>query len=203
MNILLAEDHSIVRYAVINILQNILPQASIDESGDFDDTLKQISKKKYDLLILDINIPNGNNLEMISLLRLRQPDIKILIFTGADEKVFAIRYLREGADGYLMKDAPHQEIQEAVQCVLNNERYVSVPIRKQLLKNLGKEENILSSLSDREIEVMQLLIQGLTTGEIAKNMNLHISTVSTYKTRIFQKLEVSNVIDLAEKRKLL
>lgn len=207
MKILLVEDHSIVRYGVVRILTGMLPHIFIDEVENFDAALKQIGKAMYDLIILDINVPHGGNIEMIRLIRLKQPGIKILIFSGADEKIYALRYLREGADGYLMKDSSNQQIIDAVQSIMNDEKYVSANIRQQLLHNLNKKEqaaaNPLMGLSNREIEVMELLIQGHTIGKIAKTMNLHVSTVSTYKTRIFKKFDVNNIIDLAEKRKSL
>lgn len=207
MKILLVEDHSIVRYGVIRILQGMSHDISIDESADFDEALRHIGKKKYDLIILDINIPHGNDLEMIRLIRVRQPDIKILIFSGADERMYALRYLREGADGYLMKDSPNKEIIDAVRTVMNNEKYCSAYIRQQLLQKLSTGEQVhnnpMMALSDREIQVMQYLIQGQSISAIARLMNLHISTVSTYKTRLFQKFEVTNVIELAEKRRML
>ena len=206
MKILLVEDHSIVRYGLVRILTGMSHDVAIDETGDFDEALKEISKKKYDLVILDINIPHGSNMEMMHLLRVRQPGIKILIFSGADERLYALRYLSEGADGYLMKDSPSHEIINAVRCVMNDEKYVSVGVRQQLLQNLQNKrqghEHPLSILTDREVEVMDSLIQGQSIGDIARSMSLHVSTVSTYKTRIFRKLEVTNVIELAEKRKL-
>lgn len=207
MKILIIEDHSIVRYGIVRILMTIAQDMVIDECDDFDEGLKRIGKQRYDLVILDINIPNGNNLQMIRLMRQKQSAIKILIFSGYDESVYALRYLKEGADGYLMKDSPNQEIIDAVRCVLNNEKYFSSNIRRKLLENLqsGKHaaNDPLADLSDRELEVMQGLIQGQAVGEIARVMNLHVSTVSTYKARIFKKFEVNNILELAEKRKIL
>jgi two-component system invasion response regulator UvrY len=206
MKILLIEDHLIVRYGIGRILTNMSHDVRIDECDDFNEALKRIDKELYDLVILDINIPNGNNLQMIRLMRLKQADVKILIFSGFDERMYALHYLREGADGYLMKNSPNHEIIDAVRCILNNQKYVSGNIRQQLLHSLHHTEQVndnpLKALSDREIDVMQRLIQGLSIGEIARVMNLHVSTVSTYKMRIFKKFEVTNVIDLAEKRKL-
>jgi two-component system, NarL family, invasion response regulator UvrY len=205
MKILLAEDHSIVRYGTSLILKNISPDVTVDETDNFEETLKLIDKKVYDLLILDILIPKGSNIDMIPLVRMRQSSIRILVFSGLDERLYAVRYLQAGADGYLMKDSPKHEIIDAVRCVLNNGKYVSPDVRQQLLQNLHHKEearqNPMLTLSDREIEVMQLLIQGRAIGEIAQLMSLQISTVSTYKTRVFKKLEVNNVIELAEKRK--
>jgi DNA-binding NarL/FixJ family response regulator len=206
MKILLIEDHSIVRYGVARMLTNMAPDVSIDEFADFNEALKRMGKEQYALAILDINIPNGNNLQMIQLMRLRQTDIKILVFSGLDEKMYALRYIREGADGYLMKNSPNQEMTDAVRCILNNEKYISPNIRRQLLQNahhgLHAADNPLSTLSDREMEVMQYLLQGHSIGAIARSMNLHISTVSTYKMKVFQKLEVTNVVDLGEKKRM-
>jgi two-component system, NarL family, invasion response regulator UvrY len=207
MRILLIEDHSIVRYGLVLILNRMAQNLSIDECDDFDEALKRVDKEQYDLAILDINIPHGNNAQMIWLMRLKQAGMKILVFSGSDEKMYALHYLREGADGYLMKDSPNQDIVDAIRCVLNNEKYISANIRRQLLQNLhlGEQTNndLLMSLSEREMEVMQFLIQGQSIGDIARTMNLHVSTVSTYKTRVFKKFDVTNVIDLAEKRKML
>ncbi|AXY73484.1 DNA-binding response regulator [Paraflavitalea soli] len=206
MKILLIEDHLIVRYGVGRILTSMAANVTIDECDDFYEALKWAERSQYDLVILDINIPNGSNLQMIRLLRMKQADIRILIFSGFDERMYALHYLREGADGYLMKNSPNHEIVDAVRCVLNNQKYVSAGIRQQLLSNLqhhdAVKDNPVQTLSDREADVMQLLIQGQSIGDIAREMNLHVSTVSTYKTRIFKKFEVTNVIDLAAKRKL-
>lgn len=206
MKILLVEDHLIVRYGVGRILSGMAQHVAIDECDDFYEALKWMEKKQYDLIILDINIPNGNNLQMIRLLRMKQADIRILIFSGFDERMYALHYLREGADGYLMKNSPNHEIMDAVRCVLNNQKYVSASIRQQLLQSIQQQDqtadNPLQALSDREVDVMQCLIQGQSIGDIAREMNLHVSTVSTYKTRIFKKFEVNNVIELAEKRRL-
>jgi two-component system, NarL family, invasion response regulator UvrY len=205
MRILLTEDHSIVRYGTALILKNMASDVTVDESDNFEETLKLIDKKSYDLVILDILIPKGNNLDMIPLLRMKQSDIRILIFSGLDERLYALRYLQAGADGYLMKDSPNHEIVDAIRCVLNNGKYVSPNVRQQMLQSLQQKEEVrqnpMLTLSDREIEVMQLLIQGRAIGEIAQLMNLQVSTISTYKTRVFKKLEVNNVIELAEKRK--
>lgn len=205
MRILLTEDHSIVRYGTSLILKNIASDVTVDESDNFEETLKLIDKKSYDLVILDILIPKGNNLDMIPLMRMKQSDIRILVFSGLDERLYALRYLQAGADGYLMKDSPNHEIIDAIRCVLNNGKYVSPSVRQQMLQSLQHKDddrqNPMLTLSDREVEVMQLLIQGRAIGEIAQLMNLQVSTISTYKTRVFKKLEVNNVIELAEKRK--
>ncbi len=205
-NLLIADDHAIVRYGTSQLLKDLSPYSNIYEAANFVQVISLLEERPFDLLILDVNIPGGNNLQMIHAIRLRQPGIKILIFSGYNEQMFAIRYLQAGANGYLMKDSPQSELKTAVQAVLNNEIYASAEIKQQLLSNLSEKKsaasNPLLTLSDREAEVMQQLVKGSSTAAIAKALNLQISTVSTYKARIFEKLGVDNIVDLVEKVRL-
>ncbi|HEY0272004.1 MAG TPA: response regulator transcription factor [Chitinophaga sp.] len=200
-NILIADDHTIVRLGITIIIRDMLPKVYISDVDNFDLALKEMAKRHYDLIILDINIPGGDNLQMIDVLRLRQPKIKILIFSAYDEELYALRYLQAGADGYLVKHSSEHEIKTALQQILNNEKYLSSNIRQQLANGNVKTRpagNPLLALSNRETEVMQLLIKGSSVADISKTLHLQLSTVSTYKTRIFAKLEVSNIIELAD-----
>lgn len=206
-SILIADDHTVVRYGTARILKDHFPDVSIDEAENFPRLITQLDNRKFDLLILDINIPGGNNLQMIDVIRLRQPGIRILVFSGYDEQVYALRCLQAGADGYLMKDSPEQEIRTAVSTILlKNEKYSSTAVKQDLLNNLiGKRpvsDNPLRTLTDRETEVLHQLIRGLSTAKIAAQLNLQVSTVSTYKTRVFDKMGVTNVVELAEKARI-
>lgn len=205
-NILIADDHTIVRYGAALIIKELLPGGQVTEAENFNQALKLLDSQSFDLLILDINIPGGNNLQMIDVIRLHQPRIKILIFSAYDEQLFALRYLQAGVDGYLVKHSPEDELKTAIRTVLNNEKYISPTVKQHLLNGLTTRNNIpqnpLHTLSNRELEVMQLLIKGSSVAEIGTVLSLQISTVSTYKARIFEKLEVANVIELAEKVKL-
>lgn len=200
-NILIADDHTIVRLGITILIRDMLPKVYIRDVDNFDLALKEMAKRHYDLIILDINIPGGDNLQMIDVLRLRQPKIKILIFSAYDEELYALRYLQAGADGYLVKHSSEHEIKTALQQILNNEKYLSSNIRQQLVNGSVKARptgNPLMALSNRETEVMQLLIKGSSVADISKTLHLQLSTVSTYKTRIFAKLEVNNIIELAD-----
>lgn len=205
-NILIADDHTIVRYGTTLIIKELFPGGLVSEAVNFNQALKLMDSQPFDLLILDINIPGGNNLQMIDVVRLHQPRIKILIFSGYDEQLFALRYLQAGVDGYLVKHSPEDELKIALRTVLNNEKYISPTVKQHLLNGLSTRNNIaknpLHSLSNRELEVMQLLIKGSSVADIGTVLSLQISTVSTYKARIFEKLEVGNVIELAEKVRL-
>ena len=200
---LIAEDHTMVRYGTNMVLKELFPNGTISHAVNFEQLLQLLETQRFDLLILDINIPGGDNLQMIDVIRLRQPDIRILIFSAYDEQLFAIRYLQAGANGYIMKQAPENEMKDAIQAVVKNDIYISPGIKQRLLFNSSEKKqadnNPLHSLSDRETEVLQLLIKGTTLAAIAQTLGLQVSTVSTYKTRIFEKLEVSNLVELVHK----
>jgi DNA-binding NarL/FixJ family response regulator len=205
-SILIADDHTIVRLGVSHIISTLPTPAAVEEASTFDEVIAQLESRPFDLLILDINIPGGNNLQMIDAVKLRQPNIRILMFSGYDEQLFAINYMQAGADGYLVKYSPEEEIRSAISTVLNQQKYMSAGTREQLLSMLNSQRepvlNPLSTLSGREVEVMYLLTKGVPVARIADMLNLQVTTVSTYKTRIFEKLQISNVIELLEKVKM-
>lgn len=203
--IVIADDHAVVRYGVGLILKSVVPSCEVTEAENFDQLIRLLEKTTFSLIILDINIPGGNTHQMIDAIRLRQSDAKILIFSAYSENQYAWRYLQAGADGYLFKEAPENEIRQAVTTVLRNEKYTSEPFKQWMLQNLGNRQsnaNPLNQLSNREMDVLQLLVQGSSTAAIAHQLNLQLSTVSTYKNRLFEKLEVGNLVELIEKVKL-
>jgi two-component system, NarL family, invasion response regulator UvrY len=204
--ILVADDHTIVRLGVMHIITTLTLPTEIHEADTFDQVITMLDKQPYDLLILDINIPGGNSLQMIDAVKLRQPRIKILIFSGYDEQLFAINYMQAGADGYLVKYSPEDEIRNAILTVLNHQKYMSAATREQMLNMLNTQrepvQNPLSALSGREIEVMNLLTKGIPVARIAEMLHLQVTTVSTYKTRVFEKLGISNIVELLEKVKM-
>lgn len=208
MHILIADDHAIVRHGTMLFINEWLPGARISEADNFNKVVKTLGELSIDLLILDINIPGGNNIQMIDVARLKQPGIRILIFTAYDEQLYALRYLQAGANGYLHKLASEDQIKKAIETVLNDEQYMSRDVKDTLLRMVmtnGKKNaqtNPLQTLSNREIEVARFLVQGLSLMEISKALHLQISTVSTYKNRIFEKLEINNLIELVEKVRL-
>lgn len=205
-SILIADDHTIVRLGVSHIISTLQTPTAVEEASTFDEVILQLESRPFDLLILDINIPGGNNLQMIDAVKLRQPNIRILMFSGYDEQLFAINYMQAGADGYLVKYSPEDEIRSAISTVLNQQKYMSAGTREQLLSMLNTQRepvlNPLSTLSGREVEVMYLLTKGIPVARIADMLNLQVTTVSTYKTRIFEKLQITNVIELLEKVKM-
>lgn len=204
--ILIADDHMIIRIGIAMIIEELYPTAQITQLSDFNEVVTVLKENAFDLLILDINIPGGNNLQMIEAIRLRQPQQKILMFTAYDEELFASRYLQAGANGYLVKDSPREEIAKAIHTVLQNEVYVSDTVTQGILQRLsGKAENnySLSQLSNREMEVLQLLVTGKSITEIAAMLHLGITTINTYKTRVLEKLNMKNVVELVSRYPML
>jgi two-component system invasion response regulator UvrY len=204
-HILIAEDHAVVRIGTKHLLQSLIPDSSITDVENFDQLINELEVKPYDLLILDINIPGGNNTKMVEAIRSKSPETRILMFSSYDEQLYGLLYLQAGADGYLSKDAPEEEFQSAVLSVLNNKKYMSEDMQQMNINRLINPKEFLPdpivSLSPRETDVMNLLKEGLGTAKIAEKLNLQLSTVSTYKARIFEKLGVKNIVELITKIK--
>ncbi|WP_207428524.1 response regulator transcription factor [Pedobacter sp. SYSU D00535] len=200
MTILIADDHAIVRHGITLVVKDILPQAMVYEADSFTAAVRALTANAVDLLILDINIPGGNNVEMIEHVKTVFPSTKVLMFSGYDELLYSERCIALGASGYLSKNASPSDIKNAIRTVLSGRTYISEEVKSSSVG--GENGNLLSLLSNRELEVAMLLVQGLGVIEISKSLNLQTSTVSTYKNRVFEKLRISNLADLIEKFKL-
>jgi len=201
--ILLVEDHSIVRMGVKLLIEDFMPSVVIVEVGSFNETLKVLNSRHFDLVILDIRIPGGEAFNMIPRIRSVQEKVKILVFSSQEEELYALHYVKAGANGFLPKDTSNEELERAVTSVLNGGTYISNVVQVQLVNNTLMEresrECPLEILSNRELEIMDMLLTGKWTKDIAIDLNIKESTVSTYKARIFEKLEVTNVLELFKK----
>lgn len=197
---LIADDHSIVRQGISLVIKELFFKATIFQAGTFKETLKILKETKVDLLVLDINFPDGNSLSIISEIKVLQPDLKILIFSAYDENLYALRYLNAGASGYLSKGSNEEEMKQAFQSMMVSGKYITQNIKDQILDSYisKKPLNPLEQLSDREIEVARLLIKGFGNMEIAEMLHIKKSTVSTFKNRIFEKLAIDNLADLID-----
>ncbi len=201
MKILIADDHSVVRQGMSLILRDAFNDIQIGQADSFYETLNLVKDDAFDLLLLDINLPGGNHPAMIDDIKAMQDDIKILMFSAYEEEHYAMRYLQAGAHGFVNKLSAEDKIIEAINTVLNNEIYIGESL-KALLSSGATGDNPEDILSKREFEIGKLLVQGEGNLEIANRLNIRMSTVSTYKTRIFEKLGVTNVVTLAEKYRL-
>ena len=201
-HILIADDHGVVRYGIMLLVKDLFPHTEITQVGTFGDALRTVENKLVDLVILDINIPGGNNIQMLEMLAQKQKGIKVLVFSAYDENLYAVRYLQAGAKGYLHKQNSDQEIKFAINTVLSRGKYMSQDVKDILINNSlnnNNEGNPIKILSNREFEVAQMLISGYGITEISNLLALQMSTVSTYKNRIFEKMSVDNIVQLIDK----
>lgn len=200
--VLVADDHSIVRLGASIIIKEVLKTEDIMHAESYDEAKSKIQEAQYDLLILDLNMPGGNNIRMVQEILNLQPEIKILVFSSYDEQIYALRYIEAGAMGYLNKSTSMLELRDALERLKEGKKYMSDSVRDQYIEILTKsktevnKKNPLLTLSDRETDVAKQLIKGYGVVDVAKAMDLNPSTVSTYKSRIFKKLNIKNIPEL-------
>jgi two-component system invasion response regulator UvrY len=203
--ILLADDHEIIRSGIKMMIENFLPKSEIDEAGDGNIAFEKIKANKYDLIILDVNMPNTDSFGLISNILAVKPAAKILMFSMNSEEMYAKRYLKMGALGYIRKDKEESEIKKAIVAVMNNTRYLSKEMNDKILKDYFTDQadtNPFDRLSPREFEIVQQLIRGNSLADICEDLKLQSSTVGTYKARIFEKLGCTNIIELSDLARL-
>lgn len=200
MSVLLVDDHLVVRKGVELVLLSTFPKAYVYSAENYDDALDIMKTIRLDLVILDININGIENIKIMNSIKEIQSKVKILIFSSHEEKHYGIRYIQNGADGYLNKFCSEDKIIKAVQQILDKGYYYSDQVKDKLNSKAKKNggSNPIESLSNREFEIAKLLISGEGNLEISNKLNIQMSTVSTYKNRIFEKLNISNVVSLSE-----
>lgn len=204
MKTLIVDDHFLVRSSLKFLLENTFSSVACIEADNYYNAEPHFVDPEIKLIILDIEIPGGIGTGMVTEIRKRRNDVRILICSAADEQIFALDYIMAGADGYLTKSANEQEVVKAVSTVLKGMRYVSYVVQERLLEVLDEKTRqpgpqTREGLSNREKQVMDLLLEGKWNKEIAATLNLQSNTVSTFKTRIFKKLGVTNLFELAKK----
>jgi two-component system invasion response regulator UvrY len=207
-SILIIDDHQIVTNAVKLLIIENIEDVNIFKAADFPsaiDTL--VCQKKIDLIVLDIGIPGGRDHLMIEEIRKIHANVPILIFSANDESSFAAQYLRSGANGFVSKAADEEDLLAAIKIVLSGGKYISPHMQQLILEEFIENkpaQNEASTdyrnlLTAREYDVFLLLLKGKWTKEIADELQIKLSTVSAHKTRIFEKFQVDNVIDLFKK----
>lgn len=194
MRILIADDHSIVRRGLKQILIEEFTDAVIEEAGDGNETLKKIRVEQVDIVISDLSMPGKSGLETLKQLKEEFPKLPVLILSMHPEDQYAIRVLKAGAAGYLTKDSAADELVKAVKQILSGRRYITAGVAEKLAETVNEnhERELHETLSDRELEVFNLIAAGKTVSEIAAELNLGVTTISTYRTRILEKLSLSN-----------
>jgi len=200
VNILLVDDHMVVRKGVELILKDKLPLATTYSVQNYEEAIEVIKTVNIDLIFLDININGVENIKIMKEIKALQNNVKILIFSSHDEKQYGVRYIQNGADGYLNKFCSEDKIITAINQILDKGTFYSADVNEKLKGKKGKKafSSSIDNLSNREYEIANMLINGYGNLEIANKLNIQMSTVSTYKNRLFEKLNVTNVVSLAD-----
>ncbi len=195
---LLIDDHAIVRSGIKFWLSAEYNPSEIDEAENGKEATQKINNNDYDLLLLDIHMPDTNSFDLLKYIMSTKPNSKVLIFSMNSEGMYAKRFLRAGAVGFVSKDAPIEELKKAINLTLNNKKYYSKKFIDTILNEKAGEENNnpFLKLSGREFEITSLLLEGKSVTEISQILTIHNSTTGTYKARIFEKLNIENVFQL-------
>jgi len=198
LRILIADDHTIVRRGLKQILLDEFPSANIEEVGDAEDLLKKVLKEEWDVIISDISMPGRSGLEIMQEIKQHYPRLPVLILSVHPEDQYAVRVLKAGASGFLNKDSAPDELVKAVHQVLLGKKYITPTIAERLAMMLDQDAGRLphEHLSDREFEVLKLLAAGHPVSEIAEKLSLSATTVSTYRARILLKMNLKTNADL-------
>ena len=197
-NILICDDHSVIRKGVRLILNNEFSDTEFGEACDAKEAFKKMKEKKWDLLILDIDLPGRNGLEVLKQLKDEESDTRVLVFSMQPEEQMAVRVLKAGADGYLSKDSANTELVKAVQMVLSGRKYISPSLAEHLTSQLRNPAGKASHecLSDREYQTLLLIAGGKTISQIAEQLSLAPSTISSFRSHILQKMGMKTNAEL-------
>jgi two-component system invasion response regulator UvrY len=198
VRILIADDHAVVRQGLKQILVDEFPSAVFGEAATGAEVLDQARTHKWDLLLLDISLPDKSGLDVLKELKQVQPKLPTLVLSMHPEDQFAVRVLKAGAAGYLTKETAPEKLAEAARKAINGGTYVSPSLAETLAHEVKGEfdKPLHETLSDREFEVACMLASGKSAKEIANAMALSVKTVSTYRTRLLEKLRLKNNAEL-------
>ena len=190
INILLVDDHVIVREGIRRIIDDTSGMEVIAEAGNGQDALNYVWKNKYDLIILDISMPGKNGLETLKEIKSHDRDLPVLMLSMHAENQYAMRTLKAGAAGYLTKDTAGSQLVKAIRKVIKGKKYISPEVAELLAVDIFHEgdKELHEYLSDREFQVMVLVASGKSIVEISKELSLSDKTISTYRTRILTKM---------------
>ncbi|MDD2774008.1 MAG: response regulator transcription factor [Elusimicrobiales bacterium] len=202
-SVVIVDDHPMMRAALSDMLKVKTGLKIVGEASSLAQARQVIKKTAPDIVVLDITMSDGNGLELISELKSRFPKMIFLVFSMHDENVYAVRALRAGASGYVMKTDPFETVLKAIEFILKGDIYVKEELKNDILLNLLDSGDASQSperkLSDRELEIFRALGRGQTTRDIAERFSLSIKTIQAYRERIKAKLGVANANELIQR----
>ena len=197
--VLIADDHEIVRHGLRDIFTTRLGKVAVSEAKDAGEAINLLIQKDWDLVLLDINMPGRNGLEVLAEAKRLRPKTPVLVLTAYPEEQFALRAFKVGASGYLTKQSATDELVTAVQRILAGSKYVTASLAERLAVNLGGSDVQAphEALSNRELQVLRLIAVGKSIKETAAELALSEKTVATYRTRISEKAGLKTNVEIA------
>ena len=198
IRIAIVDDHAIVRAGLRQFFADEVDFSVVAEAANGREALDIVRQGGVDVVLLDISMPDQSGVDALLAIRARAPDLPVLILSGFPEAHFATTLLRQGASGYLNKDCDPQEIVKAIRTVYRGRKYISAFVAEQLAEGLtgGGERPLHETLSERELQVFLRLASGQTIGHLAESLSLSVKTVSTYRTRVMEKMQLASNSDL-------
>jgi len=198
IRVLVADDHAVVRRGVVQILDEAPDLVAAGEASSGRQVLQQVQENDYDVLVLDIGMPDGSGLEVLHQLRTLRPELRVLILSMYPERQYALRALKAGAAGYLTKESAPDELVAAVRRIAQGGKYITQSLAEELTAALvgETEKSPEEILSDREFQVVCMLAEGKTIAGIAEELSLSVKTISTYRARVLEKLNLSNTAEI-------
>jgi DNA-binding NarL/FixJ family response regulator len=198
IRVLIADDHAIVRRGLKQLITDAYPSSQISEVSDVESLVSEVMKSGWDLVITDINMPGRSGVEALHQLKQIDPKLPVLIMSMYPEDQYALRVLKGGASGYLSKETIHEDLVKAIEAILIGRKFITPSIAEKLAGalDLGGARELHETLSDREFDVLKMLAQGRSVSEIADQLALSATTVSTYRSRIMEKMRMKTNADL-------
>lgn len=195
---LIADDHAIVRKGLVQLLKEEFANALCDEATDGNELLNKARSSEWNVILLDISMPGLSGLETLKQLRSEGIKTPVLMLSMHSEEQYAVRVLKAGASGFLNKESANEELISAVHKLLAGRKYVSPTVAEILANTTADTDSkpLHENLSDREMQVLQLMASGKTVSEIAEEISLSVNTISTYRSRILEKLSLHNNAEL-------
>ncbi len=197
INVLIADDHALIREGLKKIIKSEPDMTLVGEASNAHELYDQLRKVDGTILLLDISMPGESGLDALKELRLKHPKLPVLILSVHPEQRFAVRALRAGASGYITKESAVEELVQAIRKIVGGGKYVSLSLAEQLATELETGSRPPHELlSDREYQVMCMIAAGKKSSEIAEELSVSLSTVNTYRNRIFEKMKMQSNVEL-------
>lgn len=198
LKIIIADDHMVVRQGLRLILAEAFRKATFGEAQNAQELFDLLRKEAWNAIVMDLTMPGANGLDLLKRVKHEHPEVPVLILSMHPEDQYAVRTLKAGAAGYLTKESASEELVNALHKVLRGGKYINASVAEKLLLNLGSETERPPHelLSDREYQVMSLIAMGKEVGQIAQELSLSVKTISTYRARVLEKMNMKTNAEL-------